>query len=194
MASKFYVYGEDGLTLKVLKNNLGSILLELDGSNPEDCTVFYRPSFGRTRHYGEFDAIIITQNNAYLIESKWDGSSNLQSDLHETQIRRHEILRWYHERWMRETEMDWDSFRAKYNSWFNQRFPKKYIPYAYDDSGRPTKLSSNLRCILEAIGDRKIEDVLFIFYRNIPVKVHQEGFKIIQIKYTLNNYLFLELN
>jgi hypothetical protein len=43
-----FIYGEDGLTLKYTKERLGDILQKLgDDSNPDDCTVFYRPSFGR---------------------------------------------------------------------------------------------------------------------------------------------------
>ena len=70
-----------------------------DNSNPADCTVFYRPSFGRDQ-YGEFDAIIVTHERAYLVESKWDGSGGTSITLEEHQIRRHKILEWYHDNWM----------------------------------------------------------------------------------------------
>jgi len=95
---KYLVYGEDGLSLKYLRENLSELLNKLDKSNPEDCTVFYHPSFGRTRHYGEFDAIIITHENAYLIESKWDGSSDISLGLKENQTKRHKILKWYQDK------------------------------------------------------------------------------------------------
>ena len=83
MVSRIMVYGEDGLTLKYTREKLGEILVKLgDDSHPEDCTVFYRPSFGKGQ-YGEFDAIISTTKKAYLVESKWDGSADLSSGLEE---------------------------------------------------------------------------------------------------------------
>jgi len=42
---------ENGLTLQYLKEELSEILNELDGTNPENCNVFYHPSLGRTRYY-----------------------------------------------------------------------------------------------------------------------------------------------
>jgi len=48
-----------------------------DKADQSQCLVFYRPSFGRrsidnSSIFGEFDAIVSSQNNVYLIESKWD--------------------------------------------------------------------------------------------------------------------------
>ena len=160
-----------------------------DDSHSEDCTVFYRPSFGRSQ-YGEFDTIIITPKKAYLVESKWDGSGDLSKGLEEHQIRRHEILRWYHKKWKGEESEDWDVFARNQNQKFKEKFDGKYIPAS------PTILSQNLQTILKELEGREIEDVLLIFYKDEPADVEQEGFTTINIKYesTLGLYTKLGLS
>lgn len=193
MTSKFFVYGEDGITLKILRENLDEILKELGEKKDTDCTIFYRPSFGRTRHYGEFDAIIVTPDNAFLIESKWDESSGLSEGLKENQLRRHSILKWYQKNWKGEKGEAWNKFTQDHNPEFSKKFPNKYIPKTHTQQGKPTKLSANLQTILEAIRDRTIKDVLLVFYKEKPVDVKQEGFKVIQFQYKPLKGLFLEL-
>ena len=114
----FYVYGEDGLTLKFLLERLDIVLDQLDKSNPSDCEVYYRPSFGRGIYYGEFDAIILTPQHAYLVESKWDRSSGLKKGLREEQTKRHDILMWLSERWKGKSDEDWNRFRIKFQEKF----------------------------------------------------------------------------
>ena len=99
-------YGEDALTLWALKYRLKEILTELgDESSPSDCTVFYRPSFGRggkdTANFGEFDAIVSTNESVFLIESKWEGSARLPKSirLSEAQQNRHAIFKEYFDKW-----------------------------------------------------------------------------------------------
>ena len=76
--SKILGYGEDALTLWALKHHVPKILEEFQDKTPIlDCLVFYRPSFGRhgqanSSVFGEFDAILASRKNIYLIESKWD--------------------------------------------------------------------------------------------------------------------------
>ena len=71
-------YGEDGLTLWAIKNRLDTILDKLkDDSDPNNCLVYYRPSFGRrgglkSAQFGEFDFILLSEHGIYLVESKWD--------------------------------------------------------------------------------------------------------------------------
>lgn len=73
---KIFGYGEDALTLWLLKNQPHEILRQFnDEGKPSDCLVFYRPSFGRSggpdsAEFGEFDAILASKENVYLIESK----------------------------------------------------------------------------------------------------------------------------
>jgi len=123
MVPRVFVYGEDGLTLKYTRERLGEMLVKLgDNSNPADCTVFYRPSFGRRGLYGEFDAIIITPKKAYLVESKWDGSGDVSEGLEEHQIRRHKIFGWYNDNWNGEVGEPWDRFAEENNPAFKREF------------------------------------------------------------------------
>ena len=108
-------------------------------------------------------------------------------------IRRHKILRWYHENWNGKEGEEWDKFARKHNQRFKEEFDGRYIPYSTDKSGKPTILSQNLQTILEEIGDRKLEDVLLIFYKDEPFDVKQEGFTTINMKYELTLGLYTKL-
>lgn len=154
---------------------------------------FYHPSFGRTRHYGEFDAIIITHENAYLIESKWDGSSDISLGLKENQTKRHKILKWYQDKWKGETGEYWNKFADNNNPEFKREFLGKYIPYTHDKSGRRTKLANNLQYILKSIGNRKMHNILLVFYENEKPKVEQEDFIVIEVPYKTTNDLYIEM-
>jgi hypothetical protein len=101
-------YGEDALTLWFLKNQLEVILHRFkDNTKPLDCLAFYRPSFGRSggpesAEFGEFDAIVASKENVYLIESKWDNhrqSKPKELILRPEQTGRHEVFRWYLSNW-----------------------------------------------------------------------------------------------
>jgi hypothetical protein len=94
----FYCYGEDSLTLWMLRHHLDLFLLELkDYSRPDKCVVFYRPSFGRRNSginhpsFGEFDCIILSEFKVYLVESKWEKIKPLEAN----QVFRHEVLAEY---------------------------------------------------------------------------------------------------
>ena len=79
---KILGYGEDSLTFWALKYRLKDILKKLNDKTPSSkCTIFYRPSFGRGNYicFGEFDAILATEKFIYLIESKWEESSGVNS-------------------------------------------------------------------------------------------------------------------
>ena len=104
--SRIIGYGEDFLTFWAVTERLDLILKQLgDSTDPADCLLIYRPSFGRRgrkrAEFGEFDAIILTLETAYLVESKWDKSKmpNNVLQLDNVQIFRHEIFRWYHDNW-----------------------------------------------------------------------------------------------
>ena len=56
---KIIGYGEDALTYWALTEKLEYVLEKLnDKSEPKNCVLYYRPSFGRGEYYGEFDAIL----------------------------------------------------------------------------------------------------------------------------------------
>src|SRR5512143_1712426 len=92
--SRIFGYGEDALTYWAVTSRLGEMLQALgDKSLPADATVIYRPSFGRrgsigptatneqySAEFGEFDAILGTRQAVYLVESKWDSSSEIRDD------------------------------------------------------------------------------------------------------------------
>jgi len=90
-------YGEDAFTLWALKHHTTEILKAFqDKTSPSDCLIFYRPSFGRSggnksAEFGEFDAILVSLENIYLIESKWDNFSRFQK--HEITLSAEQKLR-----------------------------------------------------------------------------------------------------
>ena len=201
---RILIYGEDGLTLKYTKERLGDILHKLgDNSNPDDCTVFYRPSLGRGQGYGEFDAIIISQEKAYLVEAKWDGGRDLSGlrkqrpiRLEENQIRRHRIFEWFSQHWNGEVGEAWDRFREKNNPEFKRRFKFKTNKGVEEFKSIPSSDSitgQNLQTIFEEIGNRKLENVLLIFYRDKSPEVEQDEFTTVIVQYNPTFDLFTEL-
>lgn len=98
---RIFGYGEDALTLWALKQHTSKILNEYQDKTPiSDCLIFYRPSFGRhskanSSVFGEFDSILTSRENIYLIESKWDNLAKFTNDeliLREEQTLRHKIF------------------------------------------------------------------------------------------------------
>jgi hypothetical protein len=191
-------YGEDGLTLKYTKERLGNILQKLgDNSKQADCTVFFRPSFGRGQ-YGEFDAIIISKEKAYFVEAKWDSNRDLKeiNVLREDQIRHHKIFEWFSQNWRGEVGEDWNGFAKKNNPEFKRIFTFKTSRGKDSVKSIPksdTTLGKNLRTVLEKIGDKKLENVLLIFYKDKPPKAKQNGFVTVFVQYKPTLGLFSEL-
>jgi len=182
--TKLFGYGEDALTLWAVTNKIDLILRKLNDPEPEFCTVFYRPSFGRRGLYGEFDAIIITDSKAYLVESKWDGSGDLKG-LEEHQIRRHKILEWYHDNWKGEIGEDWDEFAKKNTLSFSEKFSR-------DIPSSNTMLSQNLQSVLNLMIGKEIENVLLYLHRGKPTGIDTD-FKIIELEYETIYGNFIEL-
>ena len=117
---KLIGYGEDALTLWALRSRLTDILRGVgDATSPRHCKVFFRPSFGRrggphSSQFGECDFAVVTRGTVYLGESKWHRStediSNGQITIRPEQIKRHEILSLYIERWCSGEYEDWPVF------------------------------------------------------------------------------------
>ena len=105
--SEILGYGEDAFTFWALKGHLSEILKELkDQTEPLDCLIFFRPSFGRRgegrAEFGEFDAILASSQNIYLIESKWGRLLRNRRDeiaLTSNQVLRHKSFSWYLRNW-----------------------------------------------------------------------------------------------
>jgi hypothetical protein len=171
-----YGYGEDGLTYWALTNRLSDILRQLDDDTPPaQCTVFFRPSFGRaggpnSPQFGEFDAILGTKKAVYLIESKWDHVVDRYRPavvLEEVQTTRHRIFTWLRDRWHRVQPANWDQFRVNAEAAFTSAFPNR--PLAPGNR----LLARNLAHILGHLDGngfgKETRDVLLYFHRdNMP--------------------------
>jgi len=174
---KLIGYGEDFLTLWALTKETDKILSKLDDDTPsESCTVIYRPSFGRAggsmenqrAEFGEFDAILITNHTAFLIESKWDGGGirKRRIKLEENQVRRHKILAWYHANWKK--ELDWQKLIEQKTSEFNKIFPvNKIAPHG-------SILERNLNEVLSLINRKPLQNVLMYFHSGNPQEIREK--------------------
>ena len=187
-------YGEDALTLWALKNRLKVILERFgDKANPSECLIFYRPSFGRRSRkgsavFGEFDAIVASRSNIFLVESKWDNLGSFKEEklaLKDEQLLRHRIFAWYLTNWNERFRGKWELFVEEKKEQF--RFQGKTMPKA------KSLLSSNLEYVLSRLhqhcksGDKSpLENVLLYFHRGtrIPYFRVNEAFTPIPIDYT----------
>jgi hypothetical protein len=193
---KILGYGEDSFTLWALKQHTSRILEEFDDkTTPSECLIFYRPSFGRRSRknssvFGEFDAIIVSLKNIYLIESKWDNLSEFNKDelvLRGEQTLRHQILSWYLTHWNKEYYGHWERFVEKHRD--NFRFEEKTMPQ------KDSLLAINLEFILtkslehcKTISFDNIKNVLLFFYstkkKSKPPTKTNRTFKRIPIDYS----------
>lgn len=173
--SEILGYGEDALTLWALQHHLSRLLKKYkDQTDPKKCLVFYRPSFGRaggkkSSEFGEFDAIVASQEKIYLIESKWynNGKTKTYTQIIKpVQLTRHEILSWYIIHWNREYTNKWKKFAQKQTDDFRRNFKRR--PIAPPDS----LLARNLEFILNKLhnhckkfqGKASIRNVLLFFH------------------------------
>ena len=203
--NKILGYGEDALTLWALKRHVSKILEKFqDKTAPSKCLTFYRPSFGRRSRkgssvFGEFDAIIVSPKNIYLIESKWDNLTEYRKyeiKLGQEQKLRHEIFSWYLMHWNKKYSGRWESFRENYRGKF--KFQRKTMPL------KGSLLATNLEFILtkslkhcKAISRNNIKNVLLFFHNaKKPKKLPKisKAFKVIHIDYskeTKDNFVTL---
>jgi hypothetical protein len=185
--SEIIGYGEDALTYRALTKDLDKILAKFnDTSDLDGCMVFYRPSFGRGGKskalFGEFDAIIITETRTYLVESKWDMSSEVTStgvNLTESQIDRHKIFRWYVDRW--DSNVPWPELIHKKGGEFSNIFSGKTIP------PEGSELTKNLQFILRKMRGKSVIDLLLLFCsdskNDSTVEVYPDNFKLVVLPY-----------
>lgn len=193
--SRIFGYGEDALTLWALKQHTSSILDEFQDRTPiSNCLIFYRPSFGRhskanSSVFGEFDAILVSKESIYLIESKWDNLtefSNSEFLLREEQTLRHKIFSWYLTHWSKNYLHNWQTFINEHQEDF--KFGNKTI--APEDS----LLARNLELILDKLqgncrsypSEKNIKNVLLFFYnaeKSKPPTKTNDAFKLIPIEY-----------
>jgi hypothetical protein len=189
-----YGYGEDALTLWAFHNRLPALLSQLnDDSSPDDCVLFFRPSFGRrgggkSAQFGEFDFILLTGRRVYLGEAKWDRASEAAGSneivLRPEQSHRHAVFRQYVGEWTHGTYDSWDAFLATAGpTWPGGK------PVAPEGS----LLSENLQRVLSTIqaklnGTPEVVDVLLYLYdgdSTAAVSVGAPaGFKLAQLDYS----------
>lgn len=193
---KIFGYGEDALTLWALENRLSSLLEQVeDTSPPEQCKVFFRPSFGRrggenSSQFGEFDFILLSSRLIYLGESKWHRSSEkIQNNilaLREEQLLRHEIFRFYVQEWAFGNSTDWAAFAE--TAWINlgQKGKKPIAPAG-------SLLAANLQTVLEIIRQHfsmqpPVLNMLLYLHngtgQELPQHVTDADFKVVNIDYS----------
>ena len=155
-------YGEDALTLWAITRGLPSFLRQLEDDTPaKEVLVLFRPSFGRRSPnanatpsvFGEFDAIVRSRYANYLVEGKWNSSSELKEtivDITERQKRRHRVMRWYYENWQPEGEQSWADFRGRSKVSFERAFPGLTMPTA------GTTLAKNLEYVLALMKEKDL--------------------------------------
>lgn len=207
-------YGEDAFTFWALKRHLFEILKKLDDpSKPSDCLIFFRPGFGRRAgkgraEFGEFDAIVASPQNIYLIESKWDKSSENKNDkikLAEAQIRRHKIFSWYLENWDRQKySNNWGGSESDFQSNFAKKFPDRKMAPA------ESCLAKDLEFVLNRLQEhcrgfsckhrKPTRNVLLYLYGNKSAEIKKVAagdlnFKVVNInysQYTSGNFISLD--
>jgi len=203
--SKIFGYGEDSFTLWALKQHTSRILGRFhDKTTPSRCLIFYRPSFGRGSRregsvFGEFDAVVASSKNVYLIESKWDSlrqSGKRKIALTKAQKLRHEIFSWYLTHWDKRYRGHWESFIEEHRDEF--KFGRRTMPQ------RNSLLAANLEFILtksleqcKTISRDNIKDILLFFHNakkpKKPSRV-DKPFKLVPIDYsrdTRDNFVVL---
>lgn len=203
---KIFGYGEDAFTLWALKHRRADILKQFqDKTSTSDCLIFYRPSFGRGdgAEFGEFDAILVSFKNIYLIESKWDNFSKNQNDtitLESCQELRHPIFSWYLLHWDEKYSKKWESFVKEQKGDFQKEFKKRRI------APTGSLLAENLEIILTMLhkhfgktpSKQNIKNVLLFFYNknnSSPPRKIPEGFNLIAIDYsqeTKGNFITID--
>ncbi len=170
--SKIYGYGEDSFTLWTLKQHTSKILGRFhDKTALSKCLTFYRPSFGKHHGkegsaFGEFDAIMVSAKNVYLIDTTWDARQRgkRKIPLEKSQKLRHEIFSWYLTHWDKKYRGHWKRFAEEHRNEF--KFGRKTLP------PKNSIQAANLEFILtktleqcKTISRRNIKNVLLFCYR-----------------------------
>jgi hypothetical protein len=185
-----YGYGEDALTLWAMTKGLPEFLEQLnDTTLAEDAIVLFRPSFGRRSPnpnaipsvFGEFDAIVCTSLATYLVEGKWNSSSELTETtltVADRQKRRHRVLRWYYDNWRQSNSRSWSDFRDRKKKAFEAAFPGLTIPTA------GTTLAKNLAFVLAIICRRAVPLVDVLLFSTVsetvrPTAVNPPEFRLV---------------
>ena len=173
-------YGEDALTYWALTERTREFLDEWNDNAPlSDVKLMFRPSFGRqgsrsvqpgemadSSQFGEFDSILGTPNRTYLVEAKWNRSSEIERAmivLRPEQIRRHQIFRAYVNAWRNGNFASWDEFFRTCNGIIDAGG----VHYPVAPIG--SQLASNLQTVLQRVdgcGHEVRDVVLYVRIQN----------------------------
>ena len=140
-----------------------------DGAKLSDCTVFYRPSFGRggrnTANFGEFDAIVSTKTCIYLIESKWEGAAQSSKEirLSEAQLNRHAIFKEYFDKWDRSVGIP--SLTASASGFLTSVNDKKVVSEKGELAKHLEFVLSRTAKGLDDYAKKDLRNVLLLFHR-----------------------------
>ncbi|CAK8719368.1 MAG: hypothetical protein CDV28_12419 [Candidatus Electronema aureum] len=194
-------YGEDALTLWALKEKLPEILELLDDdSNPADCQIFYRPSFGRggrsKKMFGEFDFILLATKTLYLGESKWKGSNekikNNILQLQPNQEQRHRVFKCYVNEWAFGNYLSWHKFKGEKQEFFGVEIPN-------DNDGIARNLQTLLGIIKKHFTSEPVVNNVLLFLHDDTGKIPQKAssdFIVVPIDYSeasFDNFIRLKL-
>ena len=176
-------YGEDALTLWGMTQGLPRFLRQLkDDTPPEEALVIFRPSFGRRSPnpnaipsvFGEFDAIVRSRQANYLVEGKWNSSSELKKsvlEVAERQERRHRVMRWYYQNWQQEDRESWADFRRRSKASFEAAFRGLTMPTA------GTTLAMNLEYILALMKEKELPLYDVLLFSTVHAGLRPSGVK-----------------
>jgi hypothetical protein len=171
--------GQDLLTLWATKDRTNTILKKHKDTTPtSQCLTFYRPNFGKNigthnAESGEFDAIIASKQNIYLIETKWDNlkkHTKTKLTLKKQQLLRHEIFAWYLVNWHKKYTGQWQNFVNDNIHALNAT--KKKLPTHHEDKTK--MLTENLEFALGKLKSHctglrsraNIKNVTLFFYNS----------------------------
>jgi hypothetical protein len=190
-------YGEDGLTAWAFSRHLPHLLTVLnDNSQADLCLVFYRPSCGRRggTQFGEFDAILASQNAVYLFENKWDGSVPPIVEGHivleSRQIRRHSRLQQMRTLWQHHRPRTWEEFTSQWHA----------AGHSGNLPSANRRLAKNLYVLLTMLQDHPdvMKNILLYFHRQGSKALEGEPpdtFTLVQISYpTIRDSLFFDFD
>lgn len=211
--SEILGYGEDAFTFWALKRRTSEILKKLhDQTGPSDCLIFFHPSFGRRggrgrAEFGEFDAIVASSQNVYLIESKGDRLLRNKRDkiaLTPNQVLRHKIFSWYLRNWdAQRYSNNWGGFANEFQSNFAREFrDRKIAPVG-------SRLAKDLEFVLNKLQEHckrysceygKPRNILLYFHGNKSEEIKRvaagdlnfEAVNIDYSQYTSGNFITLD--
>lgn len=171
-------YGEDALTLCVLKNRLKEMCSKLKVEESSVLEILYRPSFGRggrsKKNFGEFDAIIVA-DKIYLIESKWEKSSEVKKKRNKENIKirpeqqnRFRAFRYYYRNWKR-IKASVDNADKGANGSLNEDFNKQLISgmKLIDDNNDDSVIYCLMDYIVRTYPGKEIKDIILLLYSGL---------------------------